>query len=62
MLLLDKCTDSVDGTGVCDDAVMLYHEFTATRNLVSPERTKPAVKRRRGESSLEWLAVGSLRF
>lgn len=43
--------------GVCDEAVVLYHQFTAEKNLCSPERTKPAPKRRRGENSTEWIAV-----
>ncbi|EIM87872.1 uncharacterized protein STEHIDRAFT_138418, partial [Stereum hirsutum FP-91666 SS1] len=42
--------------GVSDEAMKMYHLYTSTHELVSPERTKPAPKRRRGESSSDWLA------
>ncbi|KAF7353780.1 Regulation of transcription from pol ii promoter-related protein [Mycena venus] len=42
--------------GISDEAMKEYHMFTADSNLCVPPRTKPAPKRRRGETSTEWLA------
>ncbi|KAK7035873.1 regulation of transcription from pol ii promoter-related protein [Favolaschia claudopus] len=42
--------------GISDEAMQEYHKFTANSNLCAPPRTKPAPKRRRGETSTEWLA------
>ncbi|KAJ7118909.1 hypothetical protein C8R44DRAFT_878441 [Mycena epipterygia] len=42
--------------GISDEAMEEYHLFTANSNLCVPPRIKPAPKRRRGESSAEWLA------
>ncbi|KAJ7494460.1 hypothetical protein B0H11DRAFT_1802789 [Mycena galericulata] len=42
--------------GISDDAMQEYHLFTAGSNLCVPPRIKPAPKRRRGETSTEWLA------
>ncbi|TFK53180.1 hypothetical protein OE88DRAFT_1626999 [Heliocybe sulcata] len=42
------------------DALKLYYSFVSSQNLCAPERSKPAPKRRRGESSTAWLAVNSL--
>ncbi|KAF9026052.1 hypothetical protein BDZ89DRAFT_1067890 [Hymenopellis radicata] len=41
--------------GVSDEALKQFHNFTAANNLCSPPRTLPAVKRRRGESSTDYL-------
>ena len=47
--------------GVCDEAVIMYHDFSTDKNdLCSPPRTKPAPNRRRGESSTDWLAVRAM--
>ncbi|KAJ7700884.1 hypothetical protein B0H17DRAFT_1247676 [Mycena rosella] len=42
--------------GISDEAMQAYHLFTASTNTCVPPRIKPAPKRRRGESSREWLA------
>ncbi|KAJ7144917.1 hypothetical protein C8R43DRAFT_1013473 [Mycena crocata] len=42
--------------GISDRAMSEYHLFTAESNICAPPRTKPAPKRRRGETSAEWLA------
>ncbi|KAJ7042074.1 hypothetical protein C8F04DRAFT_946358 [Mycena alexandri] len=42
--------------GISNEAMQEYHSFTAGSNLCAPPRTKPAPKRRRGETSTEWLA------
>ncbi|KAF8061641.1 hypothetical protein FPV67DRAFT_1509726 [Lyophyllum atratum] len=42
--------------GVSDEAIQLYDSYTMEAGLCSPPRTKPALKRRRAESSVEWLA------
>ncbi|KAJ7184451.1 hypothetical protein C8R46DRAFT_1064102 [Mycena filopes] len=42
--------------GISDLAMQEYHAFTSALNLGVPPRTKPAPKRRRGETSTEWLA------
>ncbi|KAJ6606315.1 hypothetical protein DFH09DRAFT_1269321 [Mycena vulgaris] len=41
---------------ISDEAMQEYHLFTGSLNLCVPPRVKPAPKRRRGESSAEWLA------
>lgn len=45
---------------VPDEALRLYHEFAAFYEVCTPERTRPAPKRRRGESSADWLGVSKL--
>jgi hypothetical protein len=45
---------------VSDECLELYHQFASEGNRCSPERVKPAPKRRRGESSAEWLAVRTM--
>ncbi|KAJ7272938.1 hypothetical protein C8J57DRAFT_1316058 [Mycena rebaudengoi] len=42
--------------GISDECMIELHLFTAGTNICVPPRVKPAVKRRRGESSAEWLA------
>ncbi|KAJ7771472.1 hypothetical protein B0H16DRAFT_1714709 [Mycena metata] len=42
--------------GISDEAMQQYHFFTASMNLCATPRTTPAPKRRRGETSTEWLA------
>ncbi|KAF8191564.1 hypothetical protein K438DRAFT_1590942 [Mycena galopus ATCC 62051] len=42
--------------GISDEAIQEYHIFTAQLTLCVPDRTRPAPKRRRGETSVEWLA------
>ncbi|KAJ6497109.1 hypothetical protein C8R47DRAFT_1113871 [Mycena vitilis] len=42
--------------GISDEAMQQYHLFTASENLCVPPRTKPAPRRKRGETSTEWLA------
>ncbi|KAJ7449674.1 hypothetical protein FB451DRAFT_1287634 [Mycena latifolia] len=42
---------------VCDEAIELYHKFTSEYDLCVPPRTKPAPRRRRGESAMDWLAA-----
>ncbi|KAF8879683.1 hypothetical protein CPB85DRAFT_1443137 [Mucidula mucida] len=41
--------------GVSDKALKQFQNFTAANNLCAPPRTLPAVKRRRGESSTDYL-------
>ncbi|KAJ6620339.1 hypothetical protein B0H10DRAFT_2022400 [Mycena sp. CBHHK59/15] len=48
--------DAAFELGVSDEAMQEYHRFTAGSNLCVPPRIKPAPRRRRGESSTEWLA------
>ncbi|KAJ6577852.1 hypothetical protein B0H19DRAFT_932770 [Mycena capillaripes] len=45
-----------DWAGISDEAMKEYHLFTASSNLCAPPRIKPAPKRRRGETSTQWLA------
>lgn len=47
-----------DLAGVPPEALHLYHQFTSEENHVIPKQTKPAIRRRRGESAIDWLAVG----
>ncbi|KAJ7144910.1 hypothetical protein C8R43DRAFT_1013446 [Mycena crocata] len=42
--------------GISDEAMEQYHLFTGGLNICVPPRMKPAPKRRRGETSAEWLA------
>ncbi|KAF8191563.1 hypothetical protein K438DRAFT_1935373 [Mycena galopus ATCC 62051] len=42
--------------GISDEAMQEYHKFTSDFDICVPPRTKPAPKRRRGETSTEWLA------
>ncbi|KAJ7348953.1 hypothetical protein DFH08DRAFT_959155 [Mycena albidolilacea] len=42
--------------GISHEAMEEYHLFTAGSDICVPPRTKPAPKRRRGETSAEWLA------
>jgi len=59
--VLWSCTGCIvlkPSAGVCDEAVILYHDFSTDKNdLCSPPRTKPAPKCHQGESSTDWLAV-----
>ncbi|KAJ7891262.1 hypothetical protein B0H14DRAFT_2335711 [Mycena olivaceomarginata] len=41
---------------ISDEAMQLYHKFTADSSICVPPRSKPAARRRRGETSTEWLA------
>lgn len=43
--------------GVSDNAMKHIHQFTSEYRMCEPERVKPAIKRRRGESPVDWLAV-----
>lgn len=43
--------------GVSDHTLRMYHDYAANTDACTPERTRPAPKRRRGESSGDWLAV-----
>lgn len=43
--------------GASDEAMQIYNTFMTTHEELHPERTKPAPKRRRGESSSDWLSV-----
>ncbi|KAJ7063660.1 hypothetical protein C8F01DRAFT_1368173 [Mycena amicta] len=42
--------------GISTSALFEYQLFTGGSNLCTPPRTKPAPKRRRGESSIEWIS------
>jgi hypothetical protein len=51
-----------DLQGVSDQCLELYHHFSMGVDKCTPERVKPAPKRRRGESSAEWLGVCMMDF
>ncbi|KAJ7186787.1 hypothetical protein C8R46DRAFT_1058034 [Mycena filopes] len=42
--------------GVTLKAMQNWHQYASEMNLFQPERTKPAPKRRKGESSGQWMA------
>ncbi|KAJ7764749.1 hypothetical protein B0H16DRAFT_1525636 [Mycena metata] len=42
--------------GVSHSGILHWHQYAAEMNLFQPERTKPAPKRRKGESSGQWMA------
>ncbi|KAJ6465615.1 hypothetical protein C8R47DRAFT_1201521 [Mycena vitilis] len=42
--------------GLSDQAVVMYIRFAHTTDVAAPPRVLPAIKRRRGEGSIEWLA------
>ncbi|KAJ7034669.1 hypothetical protein C8F04DRAFT_1100580 [Mycena alexandri] len=48
---------------VTHKAILNWHQYAAEMNLFQPERTKPAPKRRKGESSSSWMArVNGMKF
>ncbi|KAF8174613.1 hypothetical protein K438DRAFT_1848584 [Mycena galopus ATCC 62051] len=42
--------------GVSEDALVAYTDYVNLHGLVAPPRTKPPLKRLRGESSISWLS------
>ncbi|KAJ7675625.1 hypothetical protein DFH06DRAFT_1466464 [Mycena polygramma] len=42
--------------GISDQAVHMYTRFVNMTDVAAPPRVSPALKRRRGEGSIEWLA------
>ncbi|KAJ6472400.1 hypothetical protein C8R45DRAFT_1103860 [Mycena sanguinolenta] len=42
--------------GVTEEALTKYAEYVNGYDLAAPPRTKPAIKRKRGEGSIEWLS------